>query len=162
MRIFGPTASRRPAPRTRTRAAARRRDPSKAAAQRHREAGFTLVEMLVAMVLLSLVGLTLARFQTFQLSGAANLATAAAARLEADNLAVDVLAAPGAPSGPTTGVGSNAGRTWHYSITPTQSPAPATMPDLVQVEIAVSLLPGGPVLARRTVVRGRGNPGVAQ
>ena len=61
------------------------------------ESGFTLIEMLVAMMLLSLVGLTLARFQTFQLTGATGLATAAAARLEADNIAVDVLAAPAAP-----------------------------------------------------------------
>ncbi len=126
------------------------------------EAGFTLVEMLVAMVLLSLVGLTLARFQTFQLSGAANLATAAAARLEADNIAVDVLAAPAAPTGPAEGTSSNAGRQWHYSITTGPSPDPATMPDLVSVDIAVSLQPGGPAIARRSVLRGRGSTAVGQ
>lgn len=127
------------------------------AAGRESEAGFTLVEMLVAMMLLSLVGLTLARFQTFQLSGAANLATAAAARLEADNLAVEVLAAPALPAQTTDGVSSNAGRQWHSSITVGPSPDPAALPDLVQVDIAVSLQPGGPVIARRTVVRGRGS-----
>jgi hypothetical protein len=36
------------------------------------------------------------------------------------------------------------------------------MPDLVAVDIAVSLQPGGPVLARRSVLRGRGNAAVAQ
>lgn len=132
------------------------------AARGSSEAGFTLVEMLVAMVLLSLVGLTLARFQTFQLSGAANLATAAAARLEADNLAVDILASPAAPSGPSDGVSSNAGRAWHYSITTGPSPDPAAMPDLVQVNVAVSLEPGGPVIARRSVLRARGNPAAVQ
>lgn len=123
------------------------------------EAGFTLIEMLVAMVLLSLVGLTLARFQTFQLAGAANLATAAAARLEADNLAVEVLAAPAAPAAATDGTSSNAGRQWHYSLTPGPAPDAALLPDLVQVDILVSLQPGGPPLARRTVLRGRGDPG---
>jgi Tfp pilus assembly protein PilV len=118
--------------------------------------------MLVAMVLLSLVGLTLARFQTFQLSGAANLATAAAARLEADNLAVDILASPTAPAGPSDGVSSNAGREWHYSISTGPSPDPAAMPDLVQVDIAVTLAPGGPVLARRSVLRARGNAAAAR
>lgn len=126
------------------------------------EAGFTLVEMLVAMMLLSLVGLTLSRFQTFQLSGAANLATAAAARLEADNLAVEILAAPTAPQPVVDGVSSNAGRQWYSSITPGPSPDPATLPDLVQVEITVSLQPGGPVIARRSVVRGRGSQVVAR
>jgi hypothetical protein len=115
--------------------------------------------MLVAMVLLSLVGLTLARFQTFQLAGAANLATAAAARLEADNLAVEVLAAPAAPTAPIEGVSANAGRDWHTRIMPGPSPDPATMPDLVAVEIAVALAPGGPPVAQRTVLRGRGSPG---
>ncbi len=132
------------------------------AGARGAEAGFTLVEMLVAMMLLSLVGLTLARFQTFQLAGAANLATAAAARLEADNLAVEVLAAPAAPTGATDGISSNAGRQWHYSITPGPAPDAIALPDLVQVDIMVSLQPGGPALARRTVLRGRGNPAVAR
>lgn len=126
------------------------------------EAGFTLVEMLVAMMLLSLVGLTLARFQTFQLSGAASLATVAAGRLEADNIAVDVLAAPAAPAATIDGVSSNAGREWHSRITPGPSPDVAALPDLVQVEIAVSLQPGGPVIARRTVLRARGNPVAAR
>ena len=138
------------------------RNRAPARPRRAGEAGFTLVEMLVAMVLLSLVGLTLARFQTFQISGAADLATAAAARLEADNLAVDILAAPAAPAGPSEGVSSNAGREWHYSISTGPSPDPAAMPDLVAVDIAVSLQPGGRVIARRSVVRGRGNPVVVQ
>jgi general secretion pathway protein I len=125
------------------------------------EAGFTLVEMLVAMMLLSLVGLTLARFQTFQLSGAASLATTAAARLEADNLAVEALAAPALPVA-TDGISSNAGREWHYAIGTGPSPDPAALPDLMRVDIAVSLQPGGPVIARRTVLRSRAGQAFAQ
>lgn len=120
------------------------------------EAGFTLIEMLVAMLILSLVGLTLARFQTFQLSGTASLATAAGARLEADNRAVDVLAAPAAPMAVETGTSFNAGREWHYSLTPGPAPDPAAFPDLVRVDISVALAEGGQPLATRTVLRPRG------
>jgi type II secretion system protein I len=120
------------------------------------EAGFTLIEMLVAMVLLSLVGITLARFQTFQLSGASGLALSTAARLEADNLAVDMLAAQGAPTAPTSGSSVNAGRTWHYSITPGPAPQNPLAADLVQIDIAVSLQPGGEPIATRSLLRSRG------
>ncbi|MGL6044659.1 MAG: type II secretion system minor pseudopilin GspI [Sandaracinobacteroides sp.] len=121
------------------------------------EAGFTLIEMLVAMVLLSLVGLTLARFQSFQMRGAAGLAVSAGARLEADNRAVDVMVAPAAPAATESGTSENAGRTWHWTVTPGPPPDPALMPDLVRVEIAVGLAPDGPPLAVRSVLRPRGN-----
>jgi type II secretion system protein I len=116
--------------------------------------------MLVAMVLLSLVGLTLARFQTFQMQGASGLAAAAGARLEADNRAVDVLAAPAAPLAAESGASQNAGRTWYWTQTPGPSPDPALMPDLVRVDIAISLTPGGAPVASRSVLRSRGNPPV--
>lgn len=120
------------------------------------EAGFTLVEMLVAMLLLGLVGLTLARFQTFQLAGTAGLATSAAARVEADNLAIDALIAPGAPLAEQEGSSLNAGRQWHWRLTPGPSPDPGLMPDLVSIGIDVSQTPGGPILAHRMIVRPRG------
>jgi len=123
---------------------------------RRPEAGFTLIEMLVAMVLLSLVGITLARFQTFQLSGASGLTLSTAARLEADNLAVEVLAAPGAPTGQISGSTINAGQTWHHSITPGPAATGALSADLVQIDIAVSLEPGGEPLATRSLLRSRG------
>lgn len=131
-------------------------------ARRGREAGFTLIEMLVAMVLLSLVGITLARFQTFQLSGAAGLATLTAARLEADNLSVDILAAPGAPAGPISGSSVNAGRTWHYTISPAPAPPHPLAADLVQVDIAVRVEPGGEPVATRSLLRSRGLQAIAQ
>jgi type II secretion system protein I len=120
-----------------------------------RDAGFALVEMLVAMVLLSLVGLTLARFQTFQLAGTASVAAASAARLEADNRAIDVLAMPAAPTGEESGTSFNAGREWAWTVTPGPSPEPELMPDMVTVRISIRATPGGPVLAARQVMRPR-------
>ncbi|MGQ5702423.1 type II secretion system protein [Sandaracinobacteroides sp. A072] len=117
------------------------------------EQGFALIEMLVAMVLLSLVGLTLARFQTFQLSGTASLAAAAAARLEADNIAIDMLAAPLAPTAPTSGTSLNGGRSWHWTATPAPTPDQQIMPGIVRVDILVSATPGGPPLASRSILR---------
>ncbi|WP_199554804.1 type II secretion system protein [Sandaracinobacteroides hominis] len=118
--------------------------------------GFTLIEMLVAMLILSLVGLTLARFQTFQLAGTASLGMSAGARLQADNRAIDVLAAPGAPLAAETSTEFNAGREWTTTITPGPPPDPAAMPDLVRVDISVASAGGGPPLATRTLLRPRG------
>lgn len=119
------------------------------------EAGFALVEMLVAMLLLSLVGLTLARFQTFQLAGASSLAAAAAARLEADNRAVDLLAMTEAPAAPIGGVSRNFGRDWHWTATPGPSPDPMLMPDLVTLDLGIALEPGGPPVVARRLLRPR-------
>jgi type II secretion system protein I len=119
------------------------------------EKGFALIEMLVAMVLLSLVGLTLARFQSFQLMGTANIAAAAAARLEADNRAIDILAAQAAPLAPESGTSSNAGRTWYWTTTPGPSPNPELMPDMVAVNLSLSASPGGPALVSRQLLRPR-------
>ena len=117
------------------------------------EAGFTLIEMLVAMLLLSLVGLTLARFQTFQLAGTASVAAATAARLEADNKVIDMLAAPEAPTGVESGVSENFGRQWHWTVEPAAAPDPALMPNMVLVRVTISTAEGGPALVSRTLLR---------
>ncbi len=124
-------------------------------ARRRGQQGFALVEMLVAMMLLSLVGLTLARFQSFQIAGTANVAAAAAARLEADNVAIDLIAAPDAPSAALAGRSANLGREWHWTATPYPSPDPALMPDLVLVDVAVAASAEGPPLAWRRILRPR-------
>ena len=125
------------------------------------EAGFTLVEMLVAMLILSLVGLTLARFQSFQMRSTASLAVGAAGRLAADNLAIDLLVAPAAPAAATTGVTEVAGRPWYWQVTPQPAPDPVLMPDLVRLDVAVSATEGGAPIATRSLLRPRGNPPVA-
>ena len=117
------------------------------------ERGFTLVEMLVALLLLSLVGVALAQFQTFQLGGTSRIAAAAAARLEADNRAIDLLVEAKAPLGALTGISQNAGRSWHWSAIPSGSPDPVALPNLVRIDISVAAEPGGPPLAVRQIVR---------
>lgn len=124
------------------------------AAARPAEAGFTLIEMLVAMLLLSLVGLTLARFQTFQLAGTASVMAAAAARLEADNKVIDVLAAPQAPSGPESGISENLGRQWQWTVEPSEPPDSVLMRESVLVKVSVGPA-GGPMLVSRTLLRPR-------
>ena len=116
------------------------------------DSGFALVEMLVAMAILSLVGLTLARFQTFQLRGAAAVGLAAAARIEADNRIVDALVQPLAPAA-AEGTSANLGRRLYWTMVPAPPPDPALTPDLVSITVAVREEPGGRVLARRTVLR---------
>ena len=146
MRTSAATSASRPEP---------RRQAGKAAGRTAAEAGFALIEMLVAMLLLSLVGLTLARFQTFQLAGTASVSAAAAARLEADNRVIDVLAAPEAPAGPESGVSGNFGRQWHWTVEPGPPPDPALMPDMVLVKVSVGTTAGGPALVSRTLLRPR-------
>lgn len=113
------------------------------------------------MLILSLVGLTLARFQTFQLKGTASLATTAAARLAADNLAIDLLVAPGAPLAPETGSTEIAGRQWYWAVTPAPSPDPVLMPDLVRLDVSISAEEGGAPIATRSLLRPRGATAVA-
>lgn len=117
------------------------------------EAGFALVEMLVAMAILSLVGLTLARFQTFQLRGTNSVGLAAGARIEADNRILDSLVMPNAPTRPIEGNSENLGRIWHWTIIPSAPPDPALTPNLVAINVQVRAAAGGPVLASRTVLR---------
>lgn len=117
--------------------------------------GFTLVEMLVAMMLLGLVGLALVRFQTFQIAGSGTLALAAAARLEADNRVVDLLAARHAPTGAMEGVSNNVGRQWYWRAVPGPSPDPLLMPNAASITITVAAEPGGPPLATRHILRSR-------
>lgn len=117
--------------------------------------GFTLVEMLVALLLLGLVGLTLVRFQTFQIAGSGRLALAAAARLEADNRVVDFMLARDTPTAPMQGVSHNLGREWHWQMVPGPSPDPLILPDATTLAITIAAEPGGPTLASRQIVRSR-------
>lgn len=117
--------------------------------------GFTLVEVMVAILLLGLVGLTLVRFQTFQIAGSRQLAVMAAARLEAENRIVDLMAARGAPQEAIGGVSQNAGRRWAWTAVPGPSPNPVEMPGAVTITVTVADAAGGPPLVVRHMVKSR-------
>ncbi|MFA7440041.1 MAG: type II secretion system minor pseudopilin GspI [Sphingomonadaceae bacterium] len=117
--------------------------------------GFTLVEVLVALLLLGLVGLTLLRFQTLQINAASRLGLAAIARLEADNRAVDLLAASDVPESELQGVSQNAGRQWHWRAVPGPSPDPQNVPGLATVTISVAAAADQPPLATRQILKRR-------
>ena len=121
----------------------------------HAARGFTLVEVLVALLLLGLVGLTLLRFQTLQINAAGRLGLAAVARLEADNRAVDLLAASDVPEGELQGVSHNAGRQWYWRAVPGPSPDPQNMPDLATLTISVATAADQPPIAVRQILKRR-------
>lgn len=116
---------------------------------RHGDAGFTLVEMLVALALLSMVGLALGRFQTLQLGMGAALATAAVADVVADNRAVDLLLADAPPAaGAATRRVVNGGSDWLVTTRAT----PIADPAMMRIDIGVATI-SGRVLARRTLLK---------
>lgn len=80
-----------------------------------RRAGFTLLEMLVALAIFSLAALTLLKLVGATLTSAGDLDGRAMARIVARNIAVETLTDPAAPSlGETEGRVDNAGRQWRW------------------------------------------------
>lgn len=78
--------------------------------------GFTLLEMMVALVVLSLAALALIRLQGATIRGAQVLDERLLAQTVARNLAVEALTEAQAPSlGEARGVEQNGGRTWSWT-----------------------------------------------
>ncbi|MCP1471057.1 general secretion pathway protein I [Sphingobium sp. OAS761] len=101
---------------------------------RSREAGFTLLEMLVALAVFSLAALALVRLQGVTLRTAADLDSKALGQIVARNLMVEVQTDPVPPSiGETEGDSENGGRRWHWRrvVTATDDKR------LLQVEVTV-------------------------
>lgn len=122
------------------------------------ERGFTLVETLVALLLMALVGLTLVRFQAFQLAGTGQLATAALVRMEVDNRAIDLAVQQRAIDAPVSGMSTNAGIPLYWRAAPAAPPAGDLFAELVRIEVAVALAPDAPPVATRTILRPREHP----
>lgn len=98
------------------------------------EAGFTLLELLVALAVFSVAALALLNLAGETQRSAAALESRALAQLVAENVAVDSALAPLADAeGVRFGEESLAGRTWRWErrTLPTEDPA------LVRVEIRV-------------------------
>ena len=112
------------------------------------EAGFTLLEMLVALSILSLAALALVRLDAFTVRSTGDLAASNAARIVAANAAVDVLTDPAPPAiGAASEAVTNAGLAW----TVTRTTAATADPSLLRIDIAVTGAGGG--RAALTIVR---------
>lgn len=120
-------------------------------AHRRSEQGFTLLEMMVALAVLSIAALALVRLDAFTLHAAGDLSSGNIARIVADNAAVDVLTDPAAPTiGTSAAAVPNAGGTWQVS----QIVAPTADPSLLRVDIRVTGPGGG--RAALTIIRPAG------
>lgn len=115
-----------------------------------REAGFTLIEMLVALAIFSLAALALLRLGGATAANSARLGDQALAQMVAKNIAVETLSDPAPPAfGVTQGEAINAGRRWRWRRTAMRSPEAR----IQQIEIAVEPEAGGPGRARLIVFR---------
>ena len=115
-----------------------------------REAGFTLIEMLVALAIFSLAALALLRLGGATATNSASLSDQAVAQLVARNVAVETLTDPLPPAfGASQGDVVNAGRRWRWTRTVSRSPEAR----IQQIEIAVQPEAGGPGGAGLTIFR---------
>ena len=79
-------------------------------------AGFTLLEMLVALAIFSLAALALVRLQAVSARTSADLRERTLAQIVARNLMVERLTDPEAPAlGASQGVAENVGRKWRWN-----------------------------------------------
>ena len=114
------------------------------------EAGFTLIEMLVALAIFSLAALALLRLGGATATNSARLQEQALAQLVARNLAVETLTDPQPPPfGVLTGEAVNAGRRWLWTRTTARSPEAR----IQQIDLQVTGAEGGPGRASLTVFR---------
>jgi general secretion pathway protein I len=112
-----------------------------------RGAGFTLVELLVALLLFGLAALALMRLETASVRQTADLAERQQAELVARNIAVDLLTdALPPPAGVRAGALVNGGRRWRWTV---RAEAVAGQP-LLRIDIMVQ---GGGAPALLTVLR---------
>jgi general secretion pathway protein I len=113
------------------------------------DAGFTLIEVLVALAIFSLAALAMLRLQGAAMGTTARLDEKAVAAIVARNQAIAVtLQQQALPLGSSSGEETNAGRRWRWS----QSVTRGTNPRLQQIEIKVAG-PAGDTAASLFVVR---------
>ena len=111
------------------------------------ETGFTLLEMLVAVSVLSIAALALVRLDAFTLRSTADLTANTTAQIVAGNKAVDLTTDPAAPSiGVATDGVSNGGQTWRV----TSRVVATADPSLLRIDISVS---GNGGRANLTIIR---------
>jgi len=116
----------------------------------NKQAGFTLIEMLVALAIFSLAALALLRLGGATAANSARLGDQALAQMVAKNIAVETLSDPEPPAfGVTQGEAVNGGRRWRWTRTAIRSPEAR----IQQIQIEVSPEASGPGRARLIVFR---------
>lgn len=114
--------------------------------------GFTLLEMLVALAVLSLGVLALVNLTGENTKSAGILEARFYAGIVADNRAVETLTASDAPPvGKTSGDEEAAGRKWQW----TRNVRTTEDADILRVDIAVSEAGGTQILSAISMFRGR-------
>ena len=99
------------------------------------EAGFTLLEMMVALAIFSLAALAMLRLEGATVANTARLQDQAIAQIVARNLAVEAMTDPVPPSyGQTAGQVVNAGRSWSWVRVTDRSPEPRIQQITIRVQ----------------------------
>ena len=114
-----------------------------------RRAGFTLVEMLVALAVFSLAAMALLNLSGENTRSAVRVETRTLGGVVAENLAVEALVALHLREGETSGQVTLAGRSWDW----TQVVAATDDPDIRRIEVRVT--DGAEQAADRTLFRTR-------
>ena len=113
------------------------------------ERGFTLIEIMVALAVFSLVAMALMRLQGATIRGAATLDTTLAAQMVARTVAIEAVTDPQAPAlGRADGRMPNGGRDWTW----TRRVSGTGDARIVRIDVAVTDRTGQ-LLARTTMVR---------
>ncbi len=113
------------------------------------ERGFTLIEIMVALVVFSLAAMALIRLEGATIRSAGVLDRTMLAQTVARNVAIEAVTDGQAPpSGATRGAEVNGGARWNWTRTVT----PTGDPRIVRVDVAVADATGQ-VLGRLTMVR---------
>ena len=99
------------------------------------EAGFTLLEMLVALAVFSIAALALLNLETVTVTNTTRIADRTIGQIVARNVAVEALTDPRPPSiGTESGEEVSAGRRWTW----TRVTGPSPESRILQIEIAVA------------------------
>lgn len=116
------------------------------------DAGFTLVELMVALAIFSMTAIALLKVQGENARVALAVEEKMIAAIIAENHLVELMTKPTLPDlGSRQGDADMAGRTWQWTEIVTQTPGA----DLLRIDVETRRADGRQVVAARTAFRGR-------